>query len=76
MSTTWREALLIASENARMRCHNSAPLKSGPGDPETLARAAGAQYAFRVMADELHYIATLPPHEGLAALRKLSRRPR
>ncbi len=69
----WREALLIASENARMRYHNSSPPKNGPSNPTDLAYAAGVQHAYSVMAEELYYISTLPPHEGLAALRKLSR---
>lgn len=73
----WREALLIASENARMRSdHYREPAPGGSNDPETLAYARGRASAYNVMAEELHFISTLPPHEGLKALRKLGRRAR
>lgn len=67
---TWRAVVAGIAKALRRRADNCRRPVSGAPDTWESERK-GQCFAYASMADELDYIATLAPHEGLRELRTL-----
>lgn len=68
---TWRDAIKLVAKSVRTRETNVRNGVGSMGRPPEESRAVAMNLAW--VAEELEYVATMPPHEGCRHLRKMGR---